>query len=380
MKKILYFILVAVVIGIGCLHFFTPGHMSLYHDTYRRLSYFPIVLGAIWFGVRGGLSLAVLSSIAFIPHLLLYIGHGRESYISELMEVLLYLAAGIVTGIIAGRESRLREQYRLLSEKLEKSYQQLHDETALLLEVEEQLSASQKLSALGQLSASLAHEIKNPLSSIKGTAEILLDEFDEHHAKREFGEILIKEVNRLNETVNEVLKYSKGQVRAGNGATTEPLDQVISRVSRLLESHRRKKSIALDVKGLEQVKDFNVNGSKLSQVFLNIILNAIDWLPDNGRITLSCRRQEKGIEIQICDNGPGIIDEEKSKIFKPFYSGRQDGTGLGLSISAKIVESHGGSISVIDSESGGACFVIFLPPFSEYPRVEPLPDEVRKSK
>ena len=192
MKKLAYSGLVLVVIAIGLLHFFTPGYLVLYHDTFRRLSYFPIVLGAIWFGVRGGLSLAILSSIAFIPHLLLYVGQGPEMYIGEFMEVVLYLAAGTVTGFIAGREARLQEKYKNVAEKLEKSYDRLHQETELLIEAEEQLSQSQRLSALGQLSASLAHEIKNPLSSIKGTAEIFLDEFPEGHPKREFVTILLR--------------------------------------------------------------------------------------------------------------------------------------------------------------------------------------------
>ena len=141
LRKILFAFLVLVVIGIGILHFQTPGYMIFHHDMYKRLSYFPIVLGGLWFGVWGGLVLALMSSIAFIPHLLLYIGQGPETYLSELSEVILYIAAGTVTGIIAGRESVLRRRYKELSEKLEKSYAKLHNETQLLLEVEEQLSA-----------------------------------------------------------------------------------------------------------------------------------------------------------------------------------------------------------------------------------------------
>ncbi len=247
MRKLLFTILILVVLGIGLLHFFTPGDLFFYHDTFRRLSYFPIVLGALWFGVWGGLVLAVLSSLAFIPHVILYIGQGTGSYVSELTEIVLYLAAGTVTGIIAGRKSRLQEKYRLLSEKLEKSYAKLHRETQLLLEAEEQLSATQKLSALGQLSASLAHEIKNPLSSIKGTAEILLDEFPTGHPKREFVEILLKETSRLNNTVEEVLQFSRrgAQGKKQEKADTEPLSQVIDRVTSLLAGHLQKKDITL---------------------------------------------------------------------------------------------------------------------------------------
>lgn len=360
MKKLLFLLLIGVVIGIGCLHSFTPGHLMFFHDTYRRLSYFPIVMGAIWFGVRGGLSLAVLSSLAFIPHLMLYVGKDPQTYLGELTEVILYLAAGLVTGIIAGRESRLREKYRQVAEKLEDSYARLHQETALLIEAEKQLGASQRLSALGQLSASLAHEIKNPLSSIRGTAEIFLDEFPVGHPKREFVEILIKEVARLNTTVEEVLKYSRGQLPEAT-VEKEPVAVVVERVAKLLENHRRKKAIELEILDLAAGKTFFVEGHKLAQVFLNIILNAIDVLPNQGRITVHLAAGPDWFTVAIRDNGPGIPEGERQRIFDPFYSGKAGGTGLGLSISQKIVERYGGRITCGEVPTGGACFTVFLP-------------------
>jgi signal transduction histidine kinase len=361
MRKILFTVLVLVVIGIGLLHFSTPGYMIFYHDMYRRLSYFPIVLGALWFGVWGGLSLAVMSSIAFIPHVLLYIGEGTGTYVSELTEIVLYLAAGTVTGIIAGRESRLRNRYKVLSEKLEHSYDKLHSETQLLLEVEEQLSAAQKLSALGELSASLAHEIKNPLSSIKGTAEILLDEFPDGHPKKEFVEILLKETTRLNNTVEEVLGFSRRGMKGEEKEETEPLAQVIDRVSSLLASQLQKKNIQLTVTGWEAGKAYTVASEKLSQVFLNIILNAIDATPLKGEITIETIKETDGYTVKITDSGRGVSDIFKDKIFEPFYSTKEGGTGLGLSISKKIVESYGGTLTVTDAKAGGACFAVFLP-------------------
>jgi len=365
MRKYLFIFLVLCVITIGLLHFFTPANLFFYHDTYRRLSYFPIVLGAIWFGIWGGVSLAVVSSIFFIPHILLYLGQGPEMYLSELTEVILYLAAGSVTGVIASREAKLRQQYKLLSEKLERSYARLHQETQLLLEAEEQLSTSQKFSALGRLSASLAHEIKNPLSSIKGTAEILLDEFPEDHPKHEFSQILLKEVERLNTTVEEVLQYSRGE--SGKAAANEPLTQVINQVARLMNSHLRKKSINLDIVSNPAGDTFYVDGSKFSQVLLNIILNAIDAVAKGGMIRIQVTSTDLGIFISVLDNGPGVPSEDKEKIFTPFFSGKEDGTGLGLSISRKIVESYGGTLSVSRSELGGACFTIFLPANNNYP-------------
>jgi len=362
LKKLLFIFLVLIVITIGLLHFFTPGYLVFYHDTYRRLSYFPIVLGAIWFGVRGGLTLAALTSIAFIPHLLLYLGKEPQSYLSELTEIILYLLAGGVVGLISGRESRLRQEYKLLSEKLKKSYDRLHEEAKLLIEAEEQLSVSQKLSSLGELSASLAHEVKNPLSSIKGTAEILLDEFPEGHPKREFVEILLAETSRLNATVNEVLRYSSGKgSKESEKGEYEPLPETVSRVLKLLDNRIKEKSIHLELSDIAFIDDFIVDGDKMSQVFLNIILNAIDAVPVEGKISIDGKKTSDGISIYISDNGPGIPTDERARIFEPFYSGKEGGTGLGLSISQKIVESYGGKIAVSESASSGACLSIYLP-------------------
>ncbi len=366
MKKLVFFVIILVVILIGFLHFFTPGYMVLYHDTYRRLSYFPIVLGAIWFGVKGGLFFAVLSSIAFIPHLLLYVGQGPEMYIGEFMEVALYLAAGTVTGIIAGKEARLRERYQSVAEKLEKSYERLHQETELLLEAEEQLSSSQRLSALGQLSASLAHEIKNPISSIRGSAQIFLDEFPQGHPKREFVEILIKETDRLNATVEEVLQYSRGQQQQVEKVESEPLGEVLDNVAKLLDTQLRDKKIELVIKGQDKAAAFQVAGAKMSQVLLNIILNSIDALATGGRIEVDCNSSDQGLVVSVSDNGPGI-GQDIEDVFAPFVSGREDGTGLGLSISKKIVESYGGAIQCSNRKQGGACFTITIPSQKTYP-------------
>lgn len=360
MRKFLFPALLLAVVAIGLLHFFTPGDFVFYHNTYRRLSYFPIVLGGLWFGVRGGLGLAVLSSIAFIPHVLLYVGHGTQAA-SELTEIVLYLAAGLLVGVISGRQNRLREQYRQLSEKLQASYARLHDETVQLIEAETRLAAAQKFSALGRLSASLAHEIKNPLASIKGTAEILRDEFPGDHPKREFVDILFKETGRLHDTVESILRYSKGRPQERE-EVLEPLAVVAKHVGALLERQLQEKQVRFVLPENGEAQHLLVESAKFSQVLLNLGLNALDAVPAGGHIRLMVEdARDGGGLISLCDDGPGVVEAEKEKIFEPFYSGKKDGTGLGLLISRKIVESYGGSLRVTDRPGGGACFEIRLP-------------------
>ncbi len=363
LKKNRYPILVIVVVTIGLLHFFTPGYLIFYHDTYRRLSYFPIALGGIWFGVKGGLSLAALTSIAFIPHLLIFIGRGPETYLSELTEIILYLAAGLLIGMIAGKESKLREKYRNMSERLKKSYRRLHNETELLLEVEEQLRLSQKLSTLGQVSASLAHEIKNPLGSIKGAAEILLDDYPAGHPKREFVDIINTETKRLDHSVNEVLNIFRGNQNIDSNVKEESLAKVITRVAGLMGGKLNTKKVNFSTRGIEHVGDFQIAGEKISQIFINIILNALDAVDKGGSIEMRIHKEPEGVYVEIEDSGPGIPALDREKVFEPFFTGKEDGTGLGLFISRKIAEGYSGRITI--KESGkGTCFEVFLPEYS----------------
>ncbi len=355
-------ILIGCIIAIGVLHGITPGDKFLLHELYRRLNYFPVVIGALLYGMRGGLILGLCTAIAFIPHL----SHFKEMswffYLSQSTEILLYLAAGLVTGFIAGKEKKLREKYQDISEKLERSYNKLHEETELLIEVEEQLRVNQKLSALGQMSASLAHEIKNPLASIRGTAEIFLDEFPPDHPKREFVEILLKETDRLNNTVDEVLHFSKRQqATTKKQPAREPLLETITRVATLLESKFYKKGIRLVTSIDNSAAEFLVDVDKMPQVLINLLLNSFEAVSEQGQIRLTVEKRKNNMAIVVADNGPGIPESERDKVFTPFYSKREEGTGLGLAISSRIVESYGGQIHIHSSPEGGAEFTVLMP-------------------
>ena len=360
MKMGLFILLVIGVAVIGLLHTLTPGHMIFYHDTYRRLSYFPIAIGAILYGVWGGICLAVLSCLAFVPHLFMFWASGPEAYYSELSEILFYLAAGVVIGLISSRENKLREKYKTLSEKLAGSYKRLHEQASQLVEAEKQLGQSQKLSLLGHVSASLAHEIKNPLASIKGAAEILADEVPEGHPKYEFIEIMRSEISRLNHSVEDVLKYCRGQQHRDKGRQ-ESLEKIINRVVQLLESGLKEKSIQVSIQRESDKNQFMTDEVAMIQVLMNIILNAVDAVEKNGKINIDFGKHEKGCFIRISDDGPGIDEDMVKQVFQSFVTFKENGTGLGLSISKRIVESLGGKIVIGESSLGGAAFTIYLP-------------------
>ena len=354
-KKIIFTSLIGLVIIIGILHYVTPGHMLIFHDTYRRLSYFPIAIGAIIYGLPGGITLAILSCLSFIPHLFMFWAQGPEAYYSELSEIIFYMAAGVVIGFISSRENKLRE-------KLASSYKRLHKQAKRLVKAEKQLGHSQKLSMLGHVSASLAHEIKNPLASIKGAAEILAEEVPKGHPKHEFIEIMKSEISRLNNSVEEVLKYCRGQQvqQVTSKIKLEPINDIINMVLSLIDNKIKEKQITI-INSSHETSIFLADSTAMIQVLLNILLNAIDAVGKHGQITINHFHESGGYRIDVSDNGPGISENIKADLFEPFVTFKDGGTGLGLSITRKLLKSFGGDIALDESSSGGARFNIYLP-------------------
>lgn len=356
-------VLILATVGIGLLHVFTPGHLTFWHAVYRRISYFPITIGALWFGMSGGVGLALLNCVAFIPHLMHYRGHGLPFYYGELIEMIFYLSAGGVVGLLANRESRLRKKYQKLSRALESSYRKLRTQARQLLEVENQVARNHHLSVLGHLSAGLAHEIKNPLAAIRGTTEILREDFPESHEKYEFFQIMQQEISRLNQSVEEILGFCRGQ-QAPAPVRETPLHEVIHQVSALLDKPIREKRIRLKTRITDECLSppFMVDGPRVSQVLMNILLNAVQAVHKGGQVEMSCSKEkEKGCRITITDNGPGISPDQEKTLFTPFVSHKEGGNGLGLSISLRIVESWGGRLTLCASALGGAGFELLIP-------------------
>jgi len=362
MKKILFICLVTMVAAIGLAHYLTPGHLVLFHDTFRRLSYFPIAIGAVLYGVWGGLVMAILSCLSFIPHLYMFWYQGPEAYYSELSEILFYLAAGLVIGMISSRENRLKAKYKALSEQLGKSYRRLHDQAERLVTAEEELGRAQKLSLLGHVSASLAHEIKNPLASIKGAAEILADEVDPDHPKYEFVGIMRSEISRLNNSVEKVLDYCRGR-QAEDEDEKNSLIEVMAQAVRIMEPGTGEKSVRISFQpGAEEYPPIRVPAAAMTQVMINLILNALEAVPaGTGEIQIFHGREGDGYRIHVDDNGPGLEHEIQDEVFTPFVTFKEGGTGLGLSITKKIIQRLGGDISAGRSDLGGARFSITLP-------------------
>ena len=226
-------LLAASILGISLLHYLTPLHRPVLHDIFQRLYYIPIIFAAFWFGIRGGLVSSIIVSILYAPHILFQWGIGPSLEMEKFLEIVLYNVVGGMIGFLSQRERERREQLEQTASGLEESYSKLQSQADLIIGIEEQLRMAERLSAMGELSAVLAHEVRNPLGSIRGTAEILKDDYLPGDRKFEFLEIMIKETDRLNRVVEEFLQLSRPvRVERDRCDLQKELSDVISLVTR----------------------------------------------------------------------------------------------------------------------------------------------------
>mgnify|MGYP001824598405 CR=1 FL=1 len=255
---------------------------------------------------------------------------------------------------------------------MEKAYEELEDRTSRLSLVERQLRSAEKVSALGELSATVAHEFMNPLGSIKGAVEILKDEVDKDHEKHTFLEILIKEIDRLDRTIRSVLRFRSQESLSRK--TCHP-NELVETILILTESEATQRGIQVSRKLSRDVKSMDLDADKIQQVLLNVIINAIQAMPEGGRLSVRSEWRERppdgmeveggeeqeGVLIVAEDTGVGIPEDSIEKIFQSFYTTKEEGTGLGLTIVQKIVRAHGGELTLESEPGAGTRVGIWLP-------------------
>ena len=225
-------------------------------------------------------------------------------------------------------------------------------------ELEHELQTNVRLASLGKMAAGVAHELRNPLSSIKGLGTLLRSRFAENSDDWQTAQVLVDEVDRLNRSIGELLDYAKPR---------EVMEEIIC----LQESVNKAISLVIfDVKAVaaEMKVDFppekillKGNLDKLNQVFLNLLLNSIQSLDGHGAIELMCEIESGRAVITITDNGCGVSDADLPHVFDPYFTTKVEGTGLGLAISSKIIEEHGGELVFASQEGTGSTVTIRLP-------------------
>ena len=222
-----------------------------------------------------------------------------------------------------------------------------------------ELSKRERMAEIGNFSMMIAHELKNPLGIIKGSVDIIAKEGVKAQVSRTMMEYIQDEVKRLNRLVEDFLSFARP-----NPAHKSFVDinQLIHKIVNLIPLPEfKEKDITLTVKLAQEMPEINVDEHQIYQTLVNIFNNAIQAISQKGEITIKTEHEQDGISITFMDTGVGISDEEKGKVFEPFFTKKQSGTGLGLAVVKKIIDNHKGTITITDREGGGTVFSLWLP-------------------
>lgn len=239
-------------------------------------------------------------------------------------------------------------------------------------DLKERMRRADRLAAIGQIAAGIAHEIKNPLVGIRGAAQLLQSELrtEQDRGKGEYLDIIVKEADRLNKVLEGILDFTR--VKAHEYGSFN-IHTVLDRTLVLNEDAARQNSIVLSREYDPSLPDVTGNKDQLLQVFLNVIKNAVDAMPGGGKLTVVTRMSDQFTSVQadgkkhrlmmvkVIDTGKGIKEEHLQDIFAPFFTTKDRGVGLGLALSYQIVQEHLGTIRVESRENEGTTFSVYLP-------------------
>jgi signal transduction histidine kinase len=331
--------IIALTLGIHYGWLIEPifGQLHWVHAIHGRFCYIPIVIAAVWFGMRGSVLVATVITLAVIPYIL-DSSLSSHSLADELTEIVYYFAIALLSGGLIDRELRARK--RVQDARL-------------------QMERSQRLSLVGQIAAGMAHEIKNPLASIKGAVEILGDEATAPEDKEEFRQIVFKEVRRVDRSLTDFLEFARP---SETKFASVNLSDIVRASIKQLDLQARNQGLTIESR-LEQEVTVRADREKIHQVLLNLLLNAMQSSPDESEILVALETDTASNQavLTIEDNGSGLGESDIDRLFEPFYSTKSTGTGLGLAIARTIIEKHGGTITLGDRPQGGAVAAVKLP-------------------
>jgi len=289
----------------------------------------------------------------------------REGYGILAIRILFFFLAAMVVNRFVVENRRQIKRYQELAETLAETNRKLE-------QAQEEARRSERLAALGQMSAGLAHEIRNPLGVIKGSAEMLHQKLGESNPlASELAGYISSETNRLSALVTRFLDFARPlHVELATQQITVVLDRALHDVSLSVTRKDEGELVRVEREYQANLPLVPLDESLCEQAFVNLIQNAYDAMGSGGgtlRVTATATNGAKpgGVEVRIEDSGPGIPEELREQIFNPFVTTKKTGVGLGLSIVSRIVDGHHGTIRIEgggeSSERQGACFVIFFP-------------------
>jgi two-component system, NtrC family, sensor kinase len=260
----------------------------------------------------------------------------------------------------------LAEAFNRMTERLDEARQRVVAEGEHALDLEQQLRRAETLAVAGKLASGIAHEVGTPLNIISGRAEMVLESLPPDHPGREDLERIIQQIDRVSNIVRSLLDavwLGKLEIQR------VPVGLLIGRLLPLLEHVVRKRGIAMTTSIPETLPDVAGDPGRLQQVFINLLMNAVEATPDDGQITISAwpgwNDGRAGVLVEVTDSGAGIPPDALGQVFEPFYTTKPvgQGTGLGLAISRDIIRDHGGTVVAQSRPGQGATFTVWLPEY-----------------
>jgi two-component system sensor histidine kinase HydH len=330
------------------------GYTGAIESHFWLLLLLPVVTAAGTFGLVGTLLFSVVASGIYLSFLL-YINWAQMTVESQdLSELVARVAFLAMAGSLA---NSLAEDLRVQSEKHRRTAEHLAEANRQVMLAHEAVRRSDKLAALGQLTAGLAHELRNPLGTIKASAEMLDKELSAENAvAREVAGFISTEVDRTNSLVTRFLQFARPlKLRMEPADLAHLLDRAIAEAEREAPQIKVYRNYALEI------PPFPFDAELMERVFYNLVLNAAQATPNGGTVTVKTRAEGRTAEIAVIDRGVGIGKAQMKDIFNPFFTTKPEGVGLGLAIVAKIVDEHGGKIAVESEPGKGSIFCVSLP-------------------
>jgi len=356
-------IIVITTILVSYFHFTTPPEEGHIHLILMQFYLIPILIGAVQFGVIGGLGTAIVISIIVAPHIIFQWIGGTQHNLLGYLQIAIFNAIGYLTGLKSQLEMKARNHLTETAEELAETLSALEKQSEEVAELEEQVSHSERLSVIGELMASLAHELRNPLASIRGSVDILKKELSEQEKRGEFFQILINETERMSGVVENYLALA----RQSKGTDVEyDIIEIIRNTSMLLASRARRDQVSIQCRIPDGPLMLKGDPNDLRQVLVNLVLNGVQAMTGSGEILITAEVNGASHDrciVAVEDEGSGIENEHLAKMFQPFFSTKEQGTGLGLSIVKRIVDSRQWEIKVENRETVGSRFTLSMPLF-----------------
>ncbi len=334
-------------------------HTGGINSSYYLIYFVPVVTAAMYFDLWATLAWTTITSAAYCSFVLWRLDEYEltgEGAAELALRTLFFFLAAISVNRFVTENRQQATRYRELAETLAETNRRLE-------QAQEEARRSERLAALGQLSAGLAHELRNPLAVIKGSAETLTRKLaNTDPITTEMASYISSEVNRMNALVTRFLDFARPH------KLEEREEQIPPLIERALKAARERwpdAKVEVERHLAADLPNVNLDGGLIEQVFTNLALNAYEAMgPGGGKLRVAAvpiSDGKRGVEITFQDTGPGIPAELREQIFNPFFTTKETGVGLGLSIVSKIVDDHRGSIRVTSEPGKGACFTVFLP-------------------